>query len=98
MCHSYKVCNLYQTILTLQKFNFIIIGTEIGLDKNIDIIPVEQSLAIILGNEGIGMRPLLKKKCNFLVSIPTQGMVNSLNVSVSAAVIIFYLYMKNKKY
>ncbi|MDO7983505.1 MAG: 23S rRNA (guanosine(2251)-2'-O)-methyltransferase RlmB [Pigeon pea little leaf phytoplasma] len=94
----FLVCNLYQTILTMQKFNFIIIGTEIGIDNNLDAIPLDQSLAIILGNEGIGMRSLLKKKCNYLVSIPTQGMVNSLNVSVSAAIIIFYLYMKNQKY
>ncbi|MFW8664772.1 TrmH family RNA methyltransferase, partial [Candidatus Phytoplasma citri] len=86
------------TILTMQKFNFIIIGTEIGIDNNLNTIPLNQSLAIILGNEGIGIRSLLKKKCNYLVSIPTQGMVNSLNVSVSAAIIIFYLYMKNKKY
>ncbi len=45
--------------------------------------------AIIVGSEGKGLRPLVKKQCDLLVSIPMQGDLDSLNSSVAAAVIMF---------
>jgi len=47
------------------------------------------SLAIVLGGEQKGIRPLVKKHCDFLVAIPQLGAVDSLNVSVAAAVAMY---------
>ena len=45
--------------------------------------------AIVLGSEGEGVSKLVKEKCDFTVSIPMYGKVNSLNVSTAAAVILY---------
>ena len=44
--------------------------------------------AIVLGSEGFGISRLVKEKCDFIVSIPMYGKVNSLNVSAAAAVLL----------
>jgi 23S rRNA (guanosine2251-2'-O)-methyltransferase len=41
-----------------------------------------------MGSEGRGMRPLIRKQCDFLVSIPMRGKIDSLNVSVAAGIIL----------
>jgi 23S rRNA (guanosine2251-2'-O)-methyltransferase len=46
-------------------------------------------LAIVLGTEGKGLRPLVRRTCDALVSIPLLGAVESLNVSVAAAVLLY---------
>ena len=64
-----------------------------GLDKNADLSLYDGDMtgpiAIVLGGEQKGLRPLVKKNCDFLVSIPQLGPVDSLNVSVAAAVTMY---------
>jgi 23S rRNA (guanosine2251-2'-O)-methyltransferase len=45
-------------------------------------------VALVLGSEGFGISRLVKEKCDFTVSIPLSGSVNSMNVSCAAAVIL----------
>ena len=46
------------------------------------------AVGIVLGSEGFGISRLVKEKCDFVVSIPLYGNVNSMNVSCAAAVIL----------
>ena len=47
------------------------------------------ALALVMGNEGKGIRPLVKKHCDFLVHIPMSGTVQSLNISVATGITLF---------
>ncbi|MBU1143597.1 MAG: 23S rRNA (guanosine(2251)-2'-O)-methyltransferase RlmB [Firmicutes bacterium] len=83
------VSNINQAIMSLKKENVWVIGTDGSTDKTIDDMPKDCSLAIVLGNEGEGIRPLVKQNCDFLVKIPMYGKINSLNVSVAAALMMY---------
>ena len=45
--------------------------------------------AFVFGSEGDGMRPIIKKYCDYLATIPMQGKINSLNISASVSAILF---------
>ncbi len=53
-------------------------------------------VAIVIGNEGSGISRLTKEKCDFLVKIPMQGKVNSLNASVSAGIVMYEVVRQRK--
>lgn len=84
-----EVSNVYQAILRLKQKGVLVVGTEMHAETNYRNIPKYTSVAIVMGNEGVGMRPLVKKGCDMLVSIPMCGKVNSLNVSVAAALLLY---------
>ena len=46
-------------------------------------------VCLVIGSEGKGLRPLVKKQCDFLLSIPMNNQVNSLNASVAAGIMLF---------
>jgi len=48
-------------------------------------------IAIIIGNEGTGLRRLVKKNCDFLVKIPMKGHLGSLNASVASGILMYEL-------
>jgi len=48
-----------------------------------------QDVVIVMGGEGNGLHELTRKRCDFLVSLPTNGPVKSLNVSVATGVVLF---------
>lgn len=83
------VSNINQTILKLKKHNVWVVGTDGATDQTYDDLPKNGSVAVILGNEGEGIRPLIKQNCDFLVKIPMFGKINSLNVSVAAALMMY---------
>ena len=53
-------------------------------------------IALVIGGEQKGIRPLVMKNCDFLVSIPQQGALNSLNASVAAAVAMYEAFRQKK--
>lgn len=88
------VSNLNNTILKLKKMNFIIVGTDGSADISYQEMPKEQNIAVILGSEGSGIRPLVKSNCDLLVKIPMYGKINSLNVSVAGALLMYEMIKK----
>ena len=49
----------------------------------------DMPVAIVIGSEGFGMSRLVKENCDFLIKIPMTGHINSLNASVSAAIVMY---------
>ena len=85
------VSNLSQFIDRLKDIGFWICGTSGDSETDFRTIDYTESIAIIMGSEAKGMRRLTEKKCDHIVSIPINGEVDSLNVSVSCGVILYEL-------
>lgn len=83
------VPNINQAILELKKQGIWVVGTDGNTEKTYDDMPKDVSLAVVMGNEGEGIRPLVKQNCDLLVKIPMFGKINSLNVSVAAALMMY---------
>jgi 23S rRNA (guanosine2251-2'-O)-methyltransferase len=91
-----KVINVVNAIEDLKSKGVWIIGTDVESGKNYTEIDYNIPLAIIMGNEGKGVRKLVKEKCDFLVKIPMFGKVNSLNVSVAGGIIMYEVARKRR--
>ena len=85
----FMVTNLARTLNELKERNIWIIGTSDRADKNLYQVDLQGPVALVLGAEGDGMRQLTAKTCDQLVSIPMQGAVESLNVSVASGVCLY---------
>jgi 23S rRNA (guanosine2251-2'-O)-methyltransferase len=84
-----RVNNLASAIDTLKQNRFWVVGTSLASEKKYTDIDYKMPIALILGNEEKGIRKLVEEKCDFLISIPMHGKINSLNVSVAAGVLLF---------
>src|SRR5258708_5125848 len=84
-----KVTNIARTIEELKEKNIWVVGLDERADKFYDELDYNMDCAIVLGAEGHGLHDLARKKCDFLVKIPMQGAVPSLNVSVAGAVVMY---------
>ena len=83
-----RVSNLTQTIEYLKKEGFWIIGADMQ-GQNLWQVDMSGPIALVLGSEGKGLSPLVRKHCDFIASIPMQGQVGSLNVSAAAAILLY---------
>ena len=82
-----KVTNMASTIDELKERGLWIYAADMGDSKYYET-DMTGPCAIVLGSEGFGISRLVKEKCDFVVSIPMCGGVNSMNVSCAAAVIL----------
>ncbi len=90
------VTNISRTLRELQQAGVWIVGTDDKADKTIYALDLCMSVAIVLGAEGEGMRSNTRNHCDYLVSLPMQGSVESLNVSVAAGVCLYEAVRQRK--
>lgn len=81
-----KVTNLVRTINFLKENNIFVIGTDDSVEKTIYQEKFSGAIALVMGSEGKGIRRLTRESCDFLVSIPMMGSIESLNVSVATGI------------
>jgi 23S rRNA (guanosine2251-2'-O)-methyltransferase len=86
-----KVTNLRRAMMELKEHGFWIVGLDATSQETIYQRNFSQRLAILLGSEGAGARPINLRECDFTVSVPMVGAVSSLNVSVAGAVFLYEL-------
>jgi 23S rRNA (guanosine2251-2'-O)-methyltransferase len=84
-----KVTNISRTLEDLKSKGLWIAGLDERGLQSYDKVDFKMDCAIVLGAEGKGLHDLVKRKCDFLVSIPMLGKVPSLNVSVAAGVMLY---------
>ena len=86
----YQVTNIVSALEILKNNGIWVAGTDCDADsKSIYQSDLTGALALVMGNEGKGIRPLVKKHCDFLVHIPMAGTVQSLNISVATGITLF---------
>ncbi len=89
------VSNLKQAAETLKEKGFWIVGVDMEGDRACYEFDFNTPVTLIIGGEEKGVRPILKKTCDFTVSIPMAGELGSLNAS-NAAAIVFYEIHKQR--
>ncbi len=85
-----RVANINDAIRTLKKAGIWVAGAAAGEDA----VPMgradfDRDLALVIGAEGSGLAPLVRRECDYLVSVPMRGQTESLNASVAAAVLLY---------
>lgn len=91
-----RVSNLAQTIEALKKEGVWVAGAAMG-GTEVYKQNLTGPLAIVIGSEGKGLGRLVAEKCDFLIALPMQGKINSLNASVATGVIL-YEVLRQRKY
>ena len=84
-----KVANIPSAMDELKQAGVWIYGTAAEGSSELWKTDMTGPMALVIGSEGEGMGRLVTEKCDFLVSIPMFGKVNSLNASAAAAVVMF---------
>jgi 23S rRNA (guanosine2251-2'-O)-methyltransferase len=84
-----RVKNLVRAMEQMKEAGYWLVGLDERAEKKHTDVDLTGPVGILLGREGEGLHELTRKRCDFLVSIPTVGPVRSLNVSVAAGVMLF---------
>lgn len=84
-----QVTNLARTMAMLQERGIWLYGTDDQAEQSLYQQDLTGNVAIVMGAEGEGLRRLTREHCDYLVSLPMQGTVSSLNVSVASGVCLF---------
>lgn len=92
-----KVTNLVQTIKKLKDYGVWFYGADMHGEKDIFNTDFSGKIGIVIGNEGKGISPTVKKECDFMVNIPMLGEVESLNASVSAGIFMYSALKSRRK-
>ncbi|WP_219834348.1 23S rRNA (guanosine(2251)-2'-O)-methyltransferase RlmB [Paenibacillus sp. R14(2021)] len=86
-----RITNMAQTIDKLKEAGVWVAGADVGAKQDVfaSSTKFDMPLALVIGNEAKGIGRLIREKCDFLIKLPMQGQLNSLNASVAAGVLMY---------
>lgn len=84
-----RVGNVRQALLSLKTAGYWLVGLAPYAPDTVYDLDLRRKTAFVLGGEGGGMRPLVERTCDYVVSIPMSGQVGSLNVSVAGGIVLY---------
>lgn len=85
------VNNLHQTLKKLKKAGVWVVGTSEHAETSIADFSEKKAMLLVLGSEGKGIRPIIKKEADYVVSIPTSSSFPSLNVSMACSILLYHV-------
>ena len=91
-----RVPNLAEAMRRLQLRRIWVAGLDRDEGSDIFDTSLPAALALVVGSEGRGMRPLVKKHCDYLLAIPQHGTLDSLNASVAGAVAMYDILRRRR--
>lgn len=89
-----RVSNLVQTMESLKEAGLWIAGADMD-GENIYQANLKGAMGLVMGAEGKGLSPLVREKCDFIISLPMKGPLNSLSVSAAGAVCMYEIMKAN---
>lgn len=92
-----RINNITEAIKYLKEKDIWICGTDADTKVYYYEQDFKMPIAIVIGSEGFGMSRLVKENCDFLVKIPMNGKITSLNASVSAGIIMYEVVKQRNK-
>ena len=84
-----RVSTLSVALYQLKERGYWIVGADQNADASMHDFDWKKPVAIIVGSEAMGMHPKVREQCDTIVSIPMYGPIESLNVSVATALLVF---------
>ncbi len=89
--------NLAQIMEELKEVGAWLVGLDEEADeKSVLTLPAGESLGLVIGSEGEGLRTLVKTKCDSLFRLPMEGLVASLNASVAGSIALYLVYLARR--
>lgn len=88
------VSNLSQTLQNLKKQGFWVAGADAKDAMDYRLGQYDVPLVLVIGSEGFGISPLVRKHCDYAISLPMEGSVTSLNASVACAILLYQIHAK----
>jgi len=89
-----QVPNLVRAVESLKAAGFWVYGADAG-GTPAPTMKLPEKTVLVMGSEGAGIARLLSQKCDAIVSIPTKGKLDSLNVSVAAGILLYEIRRRN---
>lgn len=83
------VTNLARCLRDLKQAGLWVVGADAGAAQRADQVELDGPVVLVMGAEGAGLRQLTRTHCDFIVALPAQGAVESLNVSVAAGMLLY---------
>jgi 23S rRNA (guanosine2251-2'-O)-methyltransferase len=84
-----QVTNIAQALESMKNAGYWVYGLEGEAQQSVYNVEFSGNIALVIGSEGEGIRPLVRKQCDVLMSIPQYGGVGSLNASVAGGIALF---------
>ena len=95
-CRLTRVTNLSRALSAIQEHGIWIVGLDSRGGENLFRADLTGPLALVVGGEEKGVRPLVKKHCDFLLAIPQVGPLGSLNASVAGGVAMYESFRQRR--
>lgn len=89
-----SVTNLAQTLIQLKEQGYWVVGANMENARDYREIQCDVPMVLVVGSEGFGISKLVKKHCDYMVSLPMIGSVSSLNASVACGILLYEIYSK----
>ncbi len=92
-----RVANMNNAMQTLREAGIWLMGLAADGPARFDRVDYTVPVALVIGGEGNGLRPLVRRNCDEVVRLPVAGHVDSLNVSVAAALVLYEVFRQRHR-
>lgn len=92
-----RVPNLVSALTRLKKAGLWVVGAHADSEQRVDEADFNVGLVLVIGGESKGIRPLVRKTCDYLVSVPQKKLLDSLNAAVAGAIVMYEIVRQRSK-